>query len=77
MQSEIEKTVRKISKDRDILGVDLEQQQRIEIDGKGMKKYLDFVIREEILFLLAYDAELFTVFDQALSLFSSFLALIA
>ena len=56
MQSEIEKTVRKISKDRDILGVDLEQQQRIEIDGKGLKKYLDFVIR-------AYDAELFTVFD--------------
>ena len=46
MESEIEKTVRKISKDKNILEIDAEQQRLIEIDEKGLKKYLDFVIRE-------------------------------
>jgi hypothetical protein len=45
MESEIEKTVRKISKDKNLLEVD-EEQRLIEIDEKGLKKYLDLVIRE-------------------------------
>ena len=46
MESEIEKTVRKISKDKNILEIDAEQQRLLEIDEKGLKKYLDLVIRE-------------------------------
>ena len=46
MESEIEKTVRKISKDKNILQIDMEQRQLLEIDEKGLKKYLDLVIRE-------------------------------
>ena len=46
MESEIEKTVRKISKDKNILQIDTEQRQLLEIDEKGLKKYLDLVIRE-------------------------------
>jgi hypothetical protein len=46
MESEIEKTVRKISKDKNLLEIDKEQQPLIEIDEKGLKKYLDLVIRE-------------------------------
>ena len=42
----IQKTVRKISKDKNILDIDAEQQRRLEIDEKGLKKYLDLVIRE-------------------------------
>jgi hypothetical protein len=46
MESEIEKTVRKISKDKNILQIDMEQRQLLEIDEKGLKIYLDLVIRE-------------------------------
>ncbi|MFZ0326981.1 MAG: hypothetical protein WAL66_06715, partial [Nitrososphaeraceae archaeon] len=46
MQSEIEKTVRRISKDKNILELDAEQQRLLEIDEKGLKKYLDLVIKE-------------------------------
>ena len=46
MQSEIEKTVRKISKDKNLLEIDAEQQRLLEIDEKGVKEYLDLVIRE-------------------------------
>jgi hypothetical protein len=46
MESEIEKTVRKISRDKNLLEVDEEQQRLLEIDEKGLKKYLDLVIRE-------------------------------
>ena len=46
MESEIEKTVRKISKDKNLLEIDAEQQRLLEIDEKGLKKYLDLVIRE-------------------------------
>lgn len=46
MESEIEKTVRKISNDKNILQIDMEQRQLLEIDEKGLKKYLDLVIRE-------------------------------
>ena len=46
MESEIEKTVRKISKDKNILEIDAEQRRLLEIDEKGLKKYLDLVIRE-------------------------------
>jgi hypothetical protein len=37
MESEIEKTVTKISKDKDILDIVAEQQRRFEIDEKGLK----------------------------------------
>ena len=46
MQSEIEKTVRRISKDKNILELDAEQRRLLEIDEKGLKKYLDLVIKE-------------------------------
>ena len=46
MESEIEKTVRKISKDKNILQIDTEQRQLLEIDENGLKKYLDLVIKE-------------------------------
>jgi hypothetical protein len=46
MENEIEKTVRKISTEKNFLEIDKEQQRLIEIDEKGLKKYLDFVIRE-------------------------------
>ena len=46
MESEIEKTVRKISKDKNLLEIDAEQQRLLEIDEKGVKEYLDLVIRE-------------------------------
>ncbi len=46
MESEIEKTVSKISKDKNLLEIDAEQQRLLEIDEKGLKKYLDLVIRE-------------------------------
>jgi hypothetical protein len=46
MESEIEKTVRKIERDKNILEVDAEQQRLLEIDEKGLKKYLDLVLRE-------------------------------
>ncbi|MFZ0327169.1 MAG: hypothetical protein WBP64_18635 [Nitrososphaeraceae archaeon] len=46
MESEIEKTVRNISKDKNLLEIDAEQQRLLEIDEKGLKKYLDLVIRE-------------------------------
>ena len=46
MESEIEKTVRKISNDKNLLEIDAEQQRLLEIDEKGLKKYLDLVIRE-------------------------------
>ena len=46
MESEIEKTVRKISRDKNLLEIDVEQQRLLEIDEKGIKKYLDLVIRE-------------------------------
>ena len=46
MESEIEKTVRKISRDKNLLEIDVEQQRLLEIDEKGLKKYLDLVIRE-------------------------------
>ena len=46
MQSEIEKTVRKISKEKNILEIEAEQQRLLEIDEKGLKKYLDLVIKE-------------------------------
>ena len=46
MESEIEKTIRKISMDKNILQIDMEQRQLLEIDEKGLKKYLDLVIRE-------------------------------
>jgi hypothetical protein len=40
------RTVRKISKDKNLLKIDAEQQRLLEIDEKGLKKYLDLVIRE-------------------------------
>lgn len=46
MENEIEKTVRKISRDKNILKIDEEQQRLLEIDEKGLKKYLDLVIQE-------------------------------
>ena len=46
MESEIEKTVRKIERDKNILEVDAEQQRLLEIDEKGLKKYLALVLRE-------------------------------
>ena len=46
MESEIEKTIRKISMDKNILQIDMEQRQLLEIDEKGLKIYLDLVIRE-------------------------------
>jgi hypothetical protein len=46
MESEIEKTVGKISKDKNHLEIDTEQQRLLDIDEKGLKKYLDLVIRE-------------------------------
>lgn len=46
MSTETEKTVRKISKDKNLLEIDAEQQRLLEIDEKGLKKYLDLVIRE-------------------------------
>ena len=46
MESEIEKTVAKIARDKNILEIDTEQQRQLEIDEKGLKKYLDLVIRE-------------------------------
>ncbi len=46
MENEIEKTVRKISKDKNLLKIEAEQQQLLEIDEKGLKKYLDLVIRK-------------------------------
>lgn len=46
MESEIEKTVRTISRDKKLLEIDAEQQRLLEIDEMGLKKYLDLVIRE-------------------------------
>jgi hypothetical protein len=46
MESEIEKTVRKISKDKNLMEIEAEQQRLLEIDEKGLKKYLDLVIKE-------------------------------
>ena len=46
MQSEIERTVSKISKDKNLLEIEAEQQRLLEIDEKGLKKYLDLAIRE-------------------------------
>jgi hypothetical protein len=46
MEGEIEKTVKKIAKDKNILDIDSEQQRLMEIDEIGLKKYLDFVIKE-------------------------------
>ena len=42
----LKKTVRKISRDKNLLEIDTEQQRLLEIDEKGLKKYLDVVIRE-------------------------------
>jgi hypothetical protein len=42
----LKKTVRKISRDKNLLEIDAEQQRLIEIDEKGLKKYLDLVIME-------------------------------
>jgi hypothetical protein len=47
MEKEIEKTVKKITQDKDRLEIDTEQQQQpVELDEKELKKYVDFVIRE-------------------------------
>jgi len=46
MESEIERTVRKISRDKNLLEIDEEQQRLLEIDEKGLRNYLDLVIRE-------------------------------
>ncbi|HZD82400.1 MAG TPA: hypothetical protein VE076_05925 [Nitrososphaeraceae archaeon] len=48
MEKEIEKTVKKITQDKERLEIDTEQQQQqpVELDEKELKKYVDFVIRE-------------------------------
>jgi len=48
MEKEIQKTVKKITQDKDRLEIDTEQQQQqpIELDENELKKYVDFVIRE-------------------------------
>jgi hypothetical protein len=49
MEKEIEKTVKKITQDKDRLEIDTEQQQQqqpVELDENELKKYVDFVIRE-------------------------------
>jgi hypothetical protein len=49
MEKEIEKTVKKITQDKDRLERDTEQQQQqqpIELDENELKKYVDLVIME-------------------------------
>jgi hypothetical protein len=48
MEKEIEKTVKKITQDKDRLEIDTEQQQQqpIELDENELKKYVDLVIIE-------------------------------
>ena len=47
MEKEIQRTVKKITQDKDRLDIDTEQlQQPVELDEKELKKYVDFVIRE-------------------------------
>jgi hypothetical protein len=46
MESEIQRTVKKIAEDKDSLELDTEQQSQVELDENELKKYLDFVIKE-------------------------------
>jgi hypothetical protein len=48
MEKEIQKTVKKITQDKNRLEIDTEQQQQqpIELDENELKKYVDLVIRE-------------------------------
>jgi hypothetical protein len=49
MENEIQRTIKKITQDKDRLEIDTEQQQQhqpIELDEKELKKYVDLVIKE-------------------------------
>jgi hypothetical protein len=46
MEKEIQRTVKKITQDKDRLEIDTEQQQPVELDENELKKYVDLVIRE-------------------------------
>ena len=43
MEKEIQKTVKKITQKKDILGID---RKKYDFDEKELEKYIDFVIRE-------------------------------
>jgi 3-isopropylmalate dehydratase small subunit len=46
MEKEIQRTIKKITQDKDRLEIDTEQQQPVELDENELKKYVDLVIRE-------------------------------
>jgi tripartite-type tricarboxylate transporter receptor subunit TctC len=47
MEKEIQRTIKKITQDKDRLEIDTEQQQQpVELDENELKKYVDLVTRE-------------------------------